>query len=120
MSAIGTDIEQISRVAAILQRTPRFAERLFTTAERDYCARQANPAQHYTARFCAKEAFAKAIGTPMNWHDVEIARSAEGVPSIITHGSAQELLAGRAVRLSMSHAGDYATATVLIEEMEQK
>lgn len=120
MSAIGTDIEQISRVAAILQRTPRFAERLFTATERDYCARQANPAQHYTARFCAKEAFAKAIGTPMKWHEVEVTRSADGAPSITTYGDAQQLLAGRAVRLSISHAGDYATAMVLIEEMEQR
>ena len=115
MAAIGTDIEQISRVERMLARTPRFAARLFTSAERAYCDRQARPAQHYTARFCAKEAFAKAIGCALHWHDVEVTRNDDGAPALATHGDAARALAGRTVHLSLSHAGDYATAVVLIE-----
>ena len=115
MSSIGTDIEQISRVAQAIARTPRFAERLFTAKEQAYCEEQAHPAQHYAARFCAKEAFAKALGVPLSWQEVEVAREESGAPHIVTVGEAAQLLAGRTVHLTISHAGDYAVAFVLIE-----
>jgi len=115
MASIGTDIEQISRVEAALARTPRLASRLFSDGERRYCDNQARPAQHYAARFCAKEAFAKAMGVSLAWQEVEVVRE-DGPPTIVTHGEAADLLAGRPVRLSLSHAGDYATAVVLIED----
>jgi holo-[acyl-carrier protein] synthase len=115
MASIGTDIEQISRIAQAMAQTPRFAERVFTAAERAYCEARAHPAQHYTARFCAKEAFAKAIGEPMSWQEVEVLRGESGPPAIHAHGNAAELLSGRTVHLTMSHAGDYAVAFVLIE-----
>jgi len=115
MSRIGTDIEQISRIEQAMARTPRFAERIFTPVERAYCEARAHPAQHYTARFCAKEAFAKAIGEPMSWQEVEVLRDESGPPTIHVHGNAAVLLAGRTVHLTMSHAGDYAVAFVLIE-----
>jgi len=118
MASIGTDIEQISRIEQAMARTPRFAERVFTAAERAYCEARAHPAQHYTARFCAKEAFAKAIGEPMSWQEVEVLRGESGPPSIHAHGKAAELLAGRTVHLTMSHAGDYAVAFVLIEDSQ--
>ncbi len=113
---IGTDIEQISRVAAALERTPRFVEKLFTPAERAYCAGRGRPAQHFTARFCAKEAFAKALGVPLSWQQVEVTREDSGQPAIRVTGEAAALLAGRAVRLSLSHSGDYAIAVVIIED----
>jgi len=116
MPQIGTDIEQISRVERIIARTPRFTERLFTPGERAYCDAKARPAQHYTARFCAKEAFAKAIGTALSWREVEVVRGEEGPPTILAHGEAATALAGRTVRVSLSHAGDYAVAMVLIED----
>lgn len=116
MARIGTDIEQISRVAQAIERTPRFAEKLFTAAERAYCDGTGRPAQHYAARFCAKEAFAKAIGEPLSWQDVEICRAESGQPTICVTGKAAELLAGRSVQVSLSHAGDYAMAVVLIED----
>jgi len=112
---IGTDIEQISRIERALQRTPRFAEKIFTPAERAYCETKSRPAMHYAARFCAKEAFAKAIGEPLSWQDVEVVRE-DGPPAMRVTGKAAALLNGRAVRLSLSHAGDYATAVVLIED----
>ncbi|HEY3378440.1 MAG TPA: holo-ACP synthase [Armatimonadota bacterium] len=117
MALIGTDIEQISRVALIIARTPRFMTKFFTAGERAYCDAKAHPAQHYTARFCAKEAFAKALGVALSWQDVEVVRGEEGPPALHTHGTAAALLAGRPVRLSLSHAGDYAIAMVLIEDL---
>jgi len=116
MPSIGTDIEQISRFAAIMARTPRFTARLFTARERAYCEQRACPAQHYAARFCAKEAFAKALGCALAWQEVEVAREASGPPTLITHGEAARRLQGRAVQLTLAHAGDYAVAFVLIED----
>ncbi|MHB9130099.1 MAG: holo-ACP synthase [Armatimonadota bacterium] len=116
MSLIGTDIEQISRIETAITRTPRFTEKLFTPAERAYCEDKARPSQHYAARFCAKEAFAKALGVSLCWHDVEVLREEGGPPTLVTHGEAARLRAGRTVRLSLSHAGDYAVAFVLIED----
>lgn len=116
MAHVGTDIEQISRVARIMARTPRFTAKLFTVTERAYCDSRAHPAQHYTARFCAKEAFTKALGASLAWQEVEIVRDDAGAPGIRVHGHAATLLRGRRVRLSLSHAGDYAIAVVLIED----
>ncbi len=112
---IGTDIEQISRIERALARTPRFADKVFTPAERDYCDQRGRPAQHYAARFCAKEALAKALGVPLNWQEVEVVRDARGAPGFHLRGDAGRAVGRRAVRLSLSHAGDYALATVLIE-----
>ena len=115
MASIGVDIEQISRIEAALARTPRLALRLFTAGERAYCDGRARPAQHYAARFCAKEAFAKAIGEPLSWQEVEIVREEDGPPLLHTRGEAARLLADRPVRLSLSHTGDMAIAMVWIE-----
>lgn len=116
MSSIGTDIEQISRIEKAIARTPRLIERLFTVDERQYCARQAKPAQHYAARFCAKEAFFKALGLPVAWQEIEVVRDENGAPSFQLSGHAIQLIEQRVVHLSLSHAGDYALAVVIIEE----
>ncbi len=116
MPLIGNDIEKISRVGRVIAASPRFVEKVFTRAERDYCKSKGSPAQHYTARFCAKEAFAKAVGVPLSWQEVEVVRTDSGRPVIRTYGRAAEILAGREVRVSLSHAGDYAIATVLIAD----
>lgn len=117
MSSIGADIEQISRIARALERTPRFASRIFTAGERAYCEAKANPAQHYAVRFCAKEAFVKALGeATFSWQEVEVTRGESGPPTLLTHGKATEALHGRVAQVSLSHAGDYAMAVVLVEE----
>lgn len=114
MIKIGTDIEQISRMAAALARTPRLAARLFSAAECEYCAGKAHPAQHFTARFCAKEAFIKALGQPVSLQDIEVTRAPEGQPTLHLTGRAAAYLGERQVQVSLSHAGDYATAVVVI------
>jgi holo-[acyl-carrier protein] synthase len=116
MASIGTDIEQISRIEAAMVRTPKFTVRLFTAAECAYCNGKANPAQHFAARFCGKEAYAKAIGHSLSWQDVEIVNNPAGAPVINVYNEAARVLNGRKVSISLSHAGDYAMATVLIED----
>jgi len=108
----------------VLERTPRFAERVFTAAEREYCdSRGAVAAQHYAARFAAKEAALKAFQTGwrggISWQDVEIAARTSGAPYLIFHGQVQELFersGATAVHLSLSHTTDHAIAEVVLEK----
>ena len=112
---IGTDIESISRIEAVIKRTPRFVERCFTKNEIAYCENKGKGRfESYAARFCAKEAFSKAIGKPLNWHDVEIINNEDNKPQIFTYNKANELLNKRQIKLSLSHANDMAIAFVVI------
>lgn len=63
LAGIGVDIVEIPRMARALERTPSMRTRLFTKEERDYCDSSARPAEHYAARFAAREAVLKALGT---------------------------------------------------------
>lgn len=120
----GIDIVEVYRIAETIARTPRFAIRVFTPAERDYCdAKGAAAAQSYAGRFAAKEAFLKALKTgwrgKITWHDIEVINDADGVPSLNVTGEAERLLATRgadAVHLSISHTTEHAVAHVLFEK----
>ena len=122
--SIGIDIIEVARVREVLARTPRFAERVFTAAERAYCdGRGAVAAQHYAARFAAKEAALKALQTGwrggISWQDVEIASRDTGAPFLILHGPVQELFeksGATAAHLSMSHTSEHAIAEVILEK----
>lgn len=111
---IGTDLVVIDRFRDMLERRPRMAERLLTEAERGLSV------ESQAARFSAKEALAKALGSPggMRWLDCEVTRSADGVPSFATTGTVAariaELGIGR-IHLSISHDGGYATTMVVCE-----
>ena len=106
-----------------MTRTPRFAERVYTPAEREYCdAKGAAAAQSYAGRFAAKEAFLKAIKTgwrgKITWHDIEILNDADGVPSLYVKGEAARILAERGAEiahLSISHTTEHAVAHVILE-----
>ena len=121
--SIGIDIVEVYRIRAALARTPRFAERVFTEAERKYCdAKGAAAAQSYAARFAAKEAFLKALQTgwrgKIAWQDVEVVVDTDRVPSLKITGEAKRILDERAadrVHLSISHTSDYAVAEVILE-----
>src|SRR5467141_4768170 len=94
--SIGIDIIEVARIREVLERTPRFTERVFTMAERAYCdSRGAVAAQHYAARFAAKEAALKALQTGwsggIGWQDVEVSAKDSGAPVILFHGRAREL-----------------------------
>ncbi len=83
----GIDIAEVYRIREAIARNPRFATRVFTTAEREYCeAKGVAAAQSYAARFAAKEAFLKALKTgwrgKISWHDVEVIVDAQGSPPV--------------------------------------
>jgi holo-[acyl-carrier protein] synthase len=121
--SIGIDIIEVSRVREVLERTPRFAERVFTNAERKYCeSRGVVAAQHYAARFAAKEATLKALKTGwrggITWHDVEVVALDSGEPILVLRGLAKELMEKSGVtkaHLSISHTTEHAIAEVVLE-----
>lgn len=116
---IGVDLIEIARVASALGRYPGFRERVFTRAEREYCESRPNPAQHYAARFAAKEAVGKALGCGVHftWHEIEITgRPKPGVQlSGKTAEWAERVKAGQ-IDLSMTHSRDLAAAICSVEE----
>jgi holo-[acyl-carrier protein] synthase len=125
--SIGIDIIEVARIREVLLRTPRFGERVFTSAERAYCERRgAAAAQHYAARFAAKEAALKALQTGwrggISWQDVEIASRDSGAPYLILHGPVLELFEktdATAAHLSMSHTSEHAIAQVVLEKSDE-
>ena len=108
-----------------IARTPRFAERVFTEAERSYCeSRGAAAAQHYAARFAAKEAALKALQTGwsggISWQDVEVSAKDSGAPVIVFHGRARELyeaMGATAAHISIAHTTEHAIAEVILEKL---
>jgi holo-[acyl-carrier protein] synthase len=121
--SIGIDIIEVARIREVLLRTPRFAERVFTRAERDYCdSRGAVAAQHYAARFAAKEAALKALQTGwrggISWQDVEVSARESGAPYLIFTGhvlTVFEKFGATATHLSLSHTSEHAIAQVVLE-----
>ncbi|MEO8376339.1 MAG: holo-ACP synthase [Candidatus Sumerlaeota bacterium] len=119
----GIDIMEIERVeAGLKQFGNRFKARFFTRDEQAYCDALALPAQHYAARFAAKEAFSKALGygiaQGVRWVDIEVAREEFGRPVLTLHGKAKQLFerSGKLrIWLSLSHTRTIATAMVVIE-----
>ena len=116
---LGVDIVEVERMASILERTPAFAERIFSEEERAYCDKMANPATHYALRFAAKEAVVKALGTGLaegiGVRDIEVQRAANGRPSIKLTGRALEVANEQGVRdlsisLSYTHTDAVACA----------
>ena len=121
--SIGIDIAEVYRIRETIARTPRFVERVFTQAEREYCeAKGVAAAGSYAARFAAKEAFLKALKTGwrgrITWHDIEVVVDKDGAPSLNITGEALKLKnerGGTRVHLSLSHTTDHAVAQVIIE-----
>lgn len=121
--SIGIDIIEVARIREVLLRTPRFADRVFTAAERAYCdSRGVVAAQHYAARFAAKEAALKALQTGwrggISWQDVEISARESGAPYLIFRGEVLavfEKFGATATHLSMSHTTEHAIAQVVLE-----
>jgi holo-[acyl-carrier protein] synthase len=121
--SIGVDIVEVYRIAETITRTPRFVERVFTAAEREYCdSRGAAASQSYAARFAAKEAFLKALKTgwrgKISWHDIEVVADDNGAPSLSITGEARRILDTKGtvhLHVSLSHTAEHAVAQVLIE-----
>lgn len=116
MTGVGLDLLEIERLERALERSPALAERLFTDGERAYAAGRARPGQHLAARFCAKEAVAKALGMrAWNFRDVEVV-GGNGPPDVQLHGAvaarARELRVG--VNISLTHTGRDAAAVAVL------
>jgi holo-[acyl-carrier protein] synthase len=114
---IGFDLLEIDRLERALQRRPRLAQRLFTDAERSYAAGRARPGEHLAARFCAKEAVAKALELESwSWRDVEVLGGG-GPPQVQLHGAAAARAdaLGVRVRISLTHTRRDAGAVAILE-----
>ena len=119
----GIDIAEVPRIGQSIARFgDRFLQRIFTAGEIRYCDSKANRVERYAARFAAKEAAMKALGTGwshgVRWRDCEVVRLPGGRPTIKFHGKAGEIAAGLGVKnaaLSLSHTAEQAIAQVILE-----
>jgi holo-[acyl-carrier protein] synthase len=120
----GIDLAEIGRIQQTVERYgPRFLDRVYTAAEQAYCLRKRKAAESLAARFAAKEAGAKALGTGIsrgvNWLEIEVGREPGGRPTLRFHGRAAELAARLGVSrmaLSITHTADLAMASVVLED----
>ena len=120
----GIDIAEVPRIRQAIERHgERFIKRIFTEGEIQYCESKANRVERYAARFAAKEAGMKAIGTGWNhgvrWRDIEVARKPGGRPTLILHGKAAEFaakLGATNIALSLTHTAEQAMAQVILEK----
>jgi holo-[acyl-carrier protein] synthase len=120
----GIDIAEVGRIAAAIERFgERFLRRIFTADEIRYCESKANRVERYAARFAAKEAAMKAIGTGWKhgvaWTDMEVRREPGGRPTIAFSGKAGEFAVRLGVKrasLSLTHTKEFAMASVILED----
>ncbi len=120
---MGTDLAEVDRIREAIERHGRrFIERVFTPGEIAYVERKANKYERYAARFAAKEAGMKAIGTGwrrgVRWQDFEVASLPSGKPTLSFHGVAAEFtnaLGVKNVSLSLTHTASQAMAVVILE-----
>lgn len=118
---IGIDVVEVDRIASAIERHGEsFLAKIFTAGERGYCETRKNPALHYAARFAAKEAVSKALGTGIGGnaglHDMEVIHDPSGAPKLRLSGAA-EIFAKQhgitEIQISLTHARDYAAANAI-------
>ena len=120
VAGIGVDIVEIARMRAVLLRTPRFRERVFTEGERSWCDRRANAAASYAGCFAAREAVLKALGTGFSdgvtYTDVSVSHDDRGKPIAVLAGRAREIAEEQGVTevfISISHTRELAVANAV-------
>lgn len=121
IKGIGVDFIEVGRIQKTINNYgEQFLNRIFTNGEQLYCSRKPHSAQHYAARFAAKEAFSKALGTGImykfSWKDVEVTRHPSGKPIINYTGYFKNELKQSEIFLTLTHTADHAMAVVVIEE----
>lgn len=118
IKGVGVDIVEIGRVEKAIA-SPRFLQRVYTTQEQAYIRRRGAPSA--AGMFCAKEAAMKALGRgigQIRFDEIEVCHHPQGGPYLQLHGTAAVRLAhlgAQSLHVSISHAREYATATVLLE-----
>lgn len=122
---LGIDLVQIDRMERIMERSPSFAEKVFSESERAYCDATASPATHYATRFAAKEAVLKALGTGFAYgihpRDIEVVRHPGGRPTAKLSGRAKEIaemlnVVELPISLSYTHTDAVACAMAITED----
>lgn len=123
--AIGNDLAEVERIRRALEASQtgqRFRDRVFTEGEQRYCERRRRKYESYAARFAAKEAVMKALGTGwgknVGWRDIEVFRRRGSRPEIILYGKAKEHATALGIarfHLSLTHTAEYAEAQVVAE-----
>jgi holo-[acyl-carrier protein] synthase len=118
----GIDIIEVDRIAARVGRDSGFKEMVFSKDEMKYCDAKASPFEHYAARFAAKEAFLKAVGSGwdsgLQWNEIEVLNEESGKPVLYITGMTKEMLLPlgiRVIHISLSHLKSMATAIVILE-----
>ncbi len=116
---IGADLVDIERMRSIIDRRPRFVERVFTPTEREYCQATRDPSERYAARFAAKEAVLKTLGVGLggaDFGDIEVVRLPSGRPELRITGRAADLAAERGIvrwLITLTHSENLAQAFVV-------
>ncbi len=123
ITGVGIDITEVERMASRINQEAGFRELVFTKKEIDYCESKTNKFEHYAARFAAKEAFLKAIGTGWkqgtSFNEIEIIHDNEGKPKMNLLGETANTLSSlhiSKILISLSHIKSLATAIVIIEK----
>lgn len=122
IKGIGVDLAKIPRMRKVIERwADRFLRRVFTDEEIAYCQRRRDPVPHLAARFAAKEAGLKALGTGLRmgvrWKELEVRRERGEAPRLVLSGRTRALARAKGAQrvfLSLTHDGDYALAQVVL------
>lgn len=118
MIGIGIDIVELDEFTASVGNRPRMLERVFTARELAYCRSRPTPIPHLAARFAAKEAAFKAVGSGwangVRWRDVEVVSASNGRPALVVRGTLRRLAQTTAFHVTLTHSGGYAAAVVVM------
>ncbi len=122
IAGIGIDIIEINRIRRVLEQNPAFRQKVYSEQEIAYCETKADPCLSYAARFAAKEAFMKALGTGWNhevsWVEIETVVEDKSAPRLVISGRTKQTLESKSIsncHLSLSHEKDYSVACVILE-----
>jgi holo-[acyl-carrier protein] synthase len=123
LAGLGTDLMEVERIAEKINKESGFREMVFSKTEIAYCESKTNKFEHYAARFAAKEAFFKALGTGWlkgtHFNEVEITNDESGKPAIVLLDETKKTLSPLGIRkilVSLSHLKEIASAVVIIEK----
>ncbi len=122
VNGIGVDLVKIPRMREVIERwQDRFLQRVFTEQEIAYCRARRDPVPHFAARFAAKEAGLKALGTGLrlgvSWRELEVRRERGQAPELVLSGRSKELgrsRGGSRMLLALTHEGEYALAQAML------
>jgi holo-[acyl-carrier protein] synthase len=116
---LGVDLVEVGRVKKTIDRWgERFLNRVFTFKEKSYCLKKAFPEQSLAARFAAKEAVLKAIGTGLSsgigWKDIEIVNDISGKPEVSLGEKITKRIGHKRILISLSHTKEFAIAFAIL------